>query len=188
MHSGYAQRFKGGLHIGLLATQVDGDDFSGYKKPGLFFGGFSNIPFYDGKMKLQLEIDYAQKGSRSPSANAFRYKIVLHQVEVPVVFGWKFWKEFSLEAGISVNIIAGANEYFNNEIIPRNEGGCKFKFIETGAIAGVNYTFSEHYALFFRFNYSLFPPLGTNVVQRVGNDYRRYIFNNAMLFGFGYQF
>ena len=64
INMGHAQQFKGGFYIGFLATQVDGDDFSGYKKPGLFFGMFANIPFKNGKIKLQMEIDYAQKGSR----------------------------------------------------------------------------------------------------------------------------
>jgi hypothetical protein len=188
INAGYAQRFKGGLHIGLLATQVDRDERSGYNKPGLFLGVFSNIPFRDGKIKLQMEIDYAQKGSRSPSTDPTRYKIALHQIEIPVVFGWKVWKEFSLEGGLSLNIIAGANEYYDGKKLPRNTGGCKFNFIETGVIAGVSYTFKEHYALFFRFNYSLFPTLGTNVILRDGRRLDGHMFNNALLFGFSYQF
>ena len=34
----HTQGFKGGLHAGLLATQVDGDNHAGYKKVGLFAG------------------------------------------------------------------------------------------------------------------------------------------------------
>ena len=184
---GYAQRFKGGMHIGLLATQVDGDDFGGYKKPGLFVGAFANVPFEEKRIKLQLEIDYAQKGSRSPSTAAYRYRIVLHQIEIPVVFGWNFWKEFSLDLGLSPNIVASAKEYFNDELIHPDAGGSKFNFFELGGIAGVSYTFKEHYAIFFRFNYSI-SPLGRSVISRNSNKLERYMWNNAMLFGFCYQF
>jgi hypothetical protein len=189
INASYAQVFKGGFHIGLLATQVDGDNFGGYKKPGLFLGAFANIPFPEKRIKLQMEIDYAQKGSRSPSSNAFRYRIVLHQIEIPLVFGWNFWKELSLELGVSPNIIASAKEYYDNvAVMPDENGGCKFNFFEMGGIAGLSYMFKEHYALFFRFNYSLFPPLGRNAVERDGQKFEKYIFNNAILFGFCYQF
>jgi len=188
LNVGYAQQFKGGFHVGLLATQVDGDDFGGYKKPGLFLGAFANIPFKEGMLKLQLEIDYAQKGSRSPAASLYRYRIVLHQIEVPILFGCKIWKEFSVEAGVSLNIIASANEYYDNVLVPSDAGsGCKFNLFEAGGIAGLSYMFKEHYALFFRFNYSL-SPLGRNVVARDAGKLEKYIWNNAMLFGFCYQF
>ena len=184
MNVGYAQRFKGGMHIGLLATQVDGDDFSGYKKPGLFLGAFANIPFEAKKIKLQLEIDYAQKGSKSPGTSAYPYKIALHQIEVPVIFGWNFWKELSVEVGLSPNIVAGAKEYVNNELV---SNGSKFYLFELGGIAGLSYMFKEHYALFFRFNYSI-SPLGRSVILRDGDKLEKYMFNNGLLFGFCYQF
>jgi hypothetical protein len=188
INTGYAQTFKGGFHIGLLATQVDGDDFSGYKKPGLFLGAFANIPFKE-MFKFQLEIDYAQKGSRAPASNPYRYRIVLHQIEVPLLFGCKLWKEFTGEVGVSLNIIASAKEYYDNILVlPEDGSGCKFNFIETGGILGLSYIFKEHYALFFRFNYSLYPTLGTNVGPRGVHKLQKYTWNNAMLFGFSYQF
>jgi len=187
INANYAQRFKGGFHIGLLATQVDGDEFGGYKKPGLFIGTFANIPFEGRKIKLQLEIDYAQKGSKSPAISAYRYKIALHQIEIPVIFGWNFWKELSLEVGASANIIASSKEYFDNVAVPSDAGGSKFYFFELGGIGGLSYMFKEHYALFFRFNYSL-SPIGRSVIQRDGKKLEKYMRNNAMLFGFSYQF
>jgi len=181
----YAQVFKGGASIGLLATQVDGDDLGGYHKPGLFLGIFANVPFKENKMKIQLEIDYAQKGSRSQSSNGFRYRMALHQIEIPVIFGWNCWKDLSLEAGLSSNIIASAKEYIDKELVLAN--GNKFYFFELGGIAGVSYMFKEHYALFFRFNYS-FSPIGRGNIIRDGRKYQGYMWNNAMLFGFSYQF
>jgi hypothetical protein len=185
INTGYAQRFKGGIHAGLLATQVDGDDHTGYKKPGLFLGVFGNLPFPDKKIKLQMEINYAQKGSKTPSSETYRYKIALHQIEVPILFGWNFWKEFSLEIGPSVDILASAAEYIDNEFVP--VGGSSFNLIELGGIAGLKYTIKGHFGLSFRMNYSL-SPIGRSAVDRSGIQFGKHIWNNALLFRFYYQF
>ncbi|MDR0603014.1 MAG: PorT family protein [Bacteroidales bacterium] len=187
VNAGYAQRFKAGVHIGLLATQVDGDDLGGYKKPGLFLGMFGNLPFPDKKIKLQMEINYAQKGSKTPAANAFHYRITLHQVELPFLFGWNFWKELSLEAGLSANVIANAKEYTDNELVLPNSGGSKFYLFELGGIAGLNYVFKDHFGLSFRMGYSL-SPIGRSAISRKGNKLERYMWNNSILFRFYYQF
>lgn len=185
--SAQAQRFKGGAHIGLLATQVDGDEWGGYKKPGLFIGVFGNLPFEAKRTKLQLEINYAQKGSRNPSRASFRYKIVSHQVEVPVLFGWNFWEGLSLEVGASLNVLASAKEFLDNIAIDPDAGGAKFYLFEAGGIAGLEYLVKEHFGISFRMNYSL-SPIGENAVSRNGRKLGKYMFNNAMLFRFYYQF
>jgi hypothetical protein len=188
VNAGYAQRFKGGVHAGLLATQVDGDDHQGYKKPGIFLGVFGNLPFPNKKIKLQMEINYAQKGSKTPSSDAVRYKMALHQIEVPVLFGWEFWKELALEIGPSIDIIASAKEYVDNEPVPENSGGSKFNLIEIGGIAGLNYSFKGHFGLSFRINYSL-SPIGRSVVLRDGvRKLEKPLKNNTLLFRFYYQF
>ena len=187
INAGYAQRFKGGAHIGLLATQVDGDKLSGYKKPGLFLGVFANIPFPEKKIKLQLEIDYAQKGSKSPASDQIQRKIALHQIEVPFTVGWNLWKELSLEAGLSFNVIASAKEYVRRELFLPDAGGSKFYLFELGAIGGVSYRFKEHFGLFFRINYSI-TPIGKGVILDGASKLPQNMRNNAMLFGFSYQF
>jgi hypothetical protein len=188
VNAGYAQRFKGGIHAGLLATQVDGDDHHGYKKPGVFLGVFGNLPFPSKKIKLQMEINYAQKGSKTPSSDAVRYKMALHQIEVPILFGWEFWKELAVEIGPSFDIIAAAKEYVDNVQVPGNSGGSKFNLIEVGGVVGLNYTFKGHFGLSFRLNYSL-SPIGKSVVGRDGGrNFEKYMWNNALLFRFYYQF
>ena len=184
---GNAQRFKGGVHIGLLATQVDGDNWSGYKKPGLFVGVFGNLPFEEKQIKLQLEINYAQKGSRNPSWASFRYRIATHQIEMPVLFGWNFWKGMSLEVGPSFNILASAKEYLDNVAVLPDANGSKFNFFELGGVAGIDYLIKEHFGLSFRMNYSL-SPIGRSVNLRSGSKLERYMWSNAMLFRFYYQF
>jgi hypothetical protein len=185
--SANAQRFNGGAHIGLLATQVDGDSWGGYKKPGLFVGAFSNLSFDEKQIKFQLEMNYAQKGSRNPSSAAFRYRIALHQVEVPFLFGWNGWKNFPLEIGPSFNILASAKEFYDNEEVPSNAGGSSFYFFELGGIVGINYRIKEHLGISLRMNYSL-TPIGKGALLKQGRKLGDYLWNNAMLFRFYYQF
>ena len=40
VHLAEAQRFQGGLLGGFNASQVEGDNFKGYNKPGILAGGF----------------------------------------------------------------------------------------------------------------------------------------------------
>ena len=59
-------RFYGGVRVGFTASQVSGDDLSGFHKVGAHAGLFVNhaiIP--SGRLKLQLELDFTMKGSHS---------------------------------------------------------------------------------------------------------------------------
>ena len=179
-----AQKFKGGVQAGLLLTQVDGDDFSGYHKMGAFIGGFANIPFEEKKIQLQLEIDYAQKGSRAKMDYSM-YKIRIHQIEMPFLFGWNFWKGFLLEIGPSFNFLVSAKEF--NTLYGELETENRFHLFELGAVAGVGYRFQDHYGIGFRFNYSI-TSIGRMPVDRNGTTITHNMWNNALLFFAYYQF
>ena len=173
-----AQGFKGGLHVGLLATQVDGDDHGGFHKLGFFGGVFTNFTLPNEKMQFQFELNYAQKGSAAKP----KYKISLHQVEPTVLFGWKFWNKFMLEAGLSCNIVASAKEYVNQSLIASDEGGSRFYRINADAIGGLSYRLNDHWGVSFRASYSM--PIGRASVKTVEKN----MFNNCLLFRLYYQF
>lgn len=178
-----AQKIKGGIQAGMSVAQVDGDDYSGYRKPGVFAGTFAYFPFESIKCKLQLEINYVQKGSRA-TANGV-YKIALHQIEVPLLFGWNLWKGLTLQAGLSFNILASAKELLNNEDLETDN---KFHLFECGCVADVNYCIREHYGIGAKFNYSV-SPIGRNHVLRDDGRYpHTYMWNNAFIFYIYYQF
>lgn len=181
-----AQKFKGGLHAGLLATQVDGDDRGNYNKPGLFVGAFTAIPFHHERMSIQLEIDYAQKGSKARgkiSDGSFnKSRLALHQIEVPVLYNWKFIRNFSLTGGLSFNMIVKYKEYdLTGEPYPEDVTAYDINFFELGLLLGLNYHLKEHYGLSFRYGYSI-TPLGPSLYRRIG------LRNNFLQFHFSYTF
>lgn len=176
-----AQGFKGGLHAGLLATQVDGDNQIGYKKAGLFVGVFTNYPFAEQKMQLQFELNYAQKGSSAKP----EYSIRLHQVEPTILFGWNFWNQFHLETGLSFNIVASAKEYVWQELVP-SDVGSRFYIFNLEWVGGLAYRFNEHWGVSFRCIYSV-SPIGKTNKWKNNKAVEGYMRNNCLLFRIYYQ-
>lgn len=178
-----AQKIKGGFQVGGVISQVDGDDQAGYNKIGLFVGSFATLPFEKYNLQLQMEINYAQKGSRKYTGSYF-YKISLHQIEVPLLLGWNPWKNLWLEIGPSFNFLVDAKEILNDIEI---ENQSKFHLFELGGIAGISYCIREHYGFGVRFNYSL-SPIGRNAVARGYRKLSLNMWNNAFVAFFYYQF
>ncbi len=178
---GFAQIFKGGGHLGMLVSQVDGDEHSGYKKLGLFVGGFVNFPFQKQPLALQLELNYAQKGSKD---NNIQYKISTHQIEMPLFLMWNCWKELHLDIGLSFDILVSANEFLHkNKIEDMN----RFYFCDLGGIVGIHYAIKDKFIIGGRFNYSL-SPIGINAISRKNRKIQTFMWSNALIFFVAYQF
>ena len=76
-----SQQFNGGVLGGVSASQITGDELSGFNKAGLYLGSFVNF-YLNRRTSIQMEIDYIQKGSRknpNPDNNDFiTYKLNLN--------------------------------------------------------------------------------------------------------------
>jgi len=98
----YAQRFRGGISGGLTLGQLDGDDLSGFNKPGISAGPFVSAILSD-RWQLGVELLYSQLGSRKTlgdPASASLDKIAIQAVEVPLLLRFQEWK-FLLTGGVS---------------------------------------------------------------------------------------
>ncbi len=115
-----SQVFRGGLQVGLTASEVSGDDAGGADKLGWFASVFINQDIRP-NTRLQFEMMYIQKGSRvyhdpwddihgnqhgeglvvargairndpiEPPDDGYRdYKFYLHYVEIPVMLQFDF--------------------------------------------------------------------------------------------------
>lgn len=190
-YSSSAQSFKGGLHIGLLATQVDGDFRGSYNKPGLFVGAFALLPFYNETMGIQLELNYAQKGSKSQGrlsdGTLNKSRLALHQIEVPVLYRWEFVNNLSIMGGLSFNMIVDNKVYdISGSVMPDWANVYEIKFFELGLLLGLNYIVQDHYGFSFRYGYSL-TPIGPSLDPHP-IPARRGLRNNFLQFHFSYQF
>ncbi len=183
-----AQSFKGGFHLGLLASQVDGDERGGYHKPGLFAGAFVYLPLKEDVLNLQFEINYAQKGAKSQrkrkDQTLDKFRILLQQIEMPVLLNYCVTNQFSVGGGPSFNLLVHKKIYSpSGELVPIEKGD--FRFFELGILLGANYSFKEHFGASFRFGYSL-TPIGSDfyVRRRILKGLR----NNFLQFHLSYQF
>lgn len=113
LSQGYAQKFEGGVVLGLVGSQVAGDQLSGYKKAGLNAGGWINLPIGE-KSKLQMELTYIQKGSRdNPDYEKEKfdsYLMRLGYVQLPVIYLYQYNNFLGFEAGLGMNFLIHSNE------------------------------------------------------------------------------
>ena len=172
--SASSQSFFGGIALGGVTSQVDGDDNDGFHKAGFTGGAFVGLELSD-IWEAQFEIKYIQKGSSSSADDPYQFTIRLDYVEMPIIAsanlgffninGHKLdW--ISVEAGASIDVLAytnqknsGANEDSNrwkrvcfNGII-----GLKFNIIEkklqigTRVITSINSAYAGNYLKAYRF-------------------------------------
>jgi hypothetical protein len=62
--SSFSQQFEGGLIGGFNASQVDGDLYKGYHKPGIALGGYVQTNLTR-TVFIGMELKLMQKGSRN---------------------------------------------------------------------------------------------------------------------------
>ena len=162
--SAHSQPFFGGLAIGGVTSQVDGDNNNGFHKVGLTGGAFVGLQLNE-IVDLQFEIKYIQKGSKSSADDPYQFTIRLDYVEMPLVasanlgffdingkkFDWIFF-----ELGASLDVLAytnqknnGANEY----------GSHQWKKMCFNGILGLKFRLSEHLQL------------GTRVITSINSAY-----------------
>ena len=181
-----SQEFNAGLYAGFSATQIDGDSYGGYNKPGFSMGGFVNrevIPKVDG----QLGLRYIQKGSRKSTneqgdGTFSDYKASLHYLEMPVTARYHHYEKVDFEAGFTVGYIVKAYEEFNKD--GAQESTTSFDRFEVGGIAGINYKLSDNLLAGGFFQYSWLPIRPYNT--RPGWLFERGQHNNVLLFTLTY--
>lgn len=100
--SSSAQVFKPGVILGLNASQVAGDGYSGFKKLGFIAGGLVNTDIAD-DWSTQFELYYISKGYRKaprPDKGDYEdFELHLNYLEIPLSFRYHY-KEFNFEAGL----------------------------------------------------------------------------------------
>jgi len=157
--TGFAQRFEGGALIGLNATQVDGDNYSGYHKPGVALGGFvqTNLSrtIYAG-----MELKLMQKGSRNIDSLAtdgqIKYIMRLNYADLPVYLGIRTSERISLLVGVSPGYLISGREY--NDYGKLTEQDQKaFSEFDLQGLLGFRFQFTKRLFVDLRGAYSVLP-------------------------------
>jgi len=103
-----AQRFQGGILAGFNASQVEGDNFKGYHKPGILAGFYVQTDFAPAIFG-GMEIKYSQKGARKKikpkDPEPEKYIMRLGYVDIPVFVGFRTSNRASVIAGASAGYL-----------------------------------------------------------------------------------
>jgi len=196
-----AQTFRAGLSLGATGTDInsmdsrDGDN--DFNKLGFVFGGIVNASL-DKKNMFQMEMNYIKKGtSQKPdSMNMNSYKLALDYIEVPLLLrhrmkfniGKSTINKFDWEVGASVGrivrhswIVDGSPAPFDVNSINRTD---------VSILIGLNYNFSSHSSLSFRYSNSVIPAVKHDVIPNYLIPYdfntgNNMVFQMALKFIFG---
>jgi hypothetical protein len=172
----FAQRFEGGFLAGIVASQVDGDTYSGYNKLGISAGAFVFTPL-SRMTDLQLEIKYISKGANKKvtELDPRQYTSNLNYIELPILLKLNTGKKIDWQAGIGFGYLFSFTEKDENGPLIYDESA-HFKPFELSGLLGMNYAFTEHLSANIRFSYSILPVIDYG--QTTARYFRSGAFNN----------
>ena len=173
-------RFRGGIVLGLNASQVDGDDFAGYHKLGINGGFMAQLPLTK-KFFMSMEILYSQKGGKSRTYAGFptEYQVNLNYAEVPLLINFQEKSAVNFGLGLAYGRLVKTREFIDElEQEPFED----FNRDELSGIANGSYLISDHFQLNVRLAYSLLP-IGHSPISNFNS---RAMYNNVLSFRFAY--
>lgn len=156
--SAKSQAFFGGLAVGGVTSQVDGDNRAGWDKLGFTAGAFVGLPL-NNTFSVQIDLRYEQKGSHSDHDTPVPgdpYSLKLDYVVMPLIFSanlsslkinGKTCKWLAFELGASLDVLARHKESINGA----SDGIYNYWHrLSCSSIVGVKLSFKEKYELAFR--------------------------------------
>jgi len=187
-----AQKFGGGVILGLSTSQVGGDNLAGFNKAGLLAGAFVNTPISE-LLSFQMEMTYIQKGSNNPKMNDAEHSNYLKEdisssyIEVPLLLQYHQSNKIKIEGGVQLSYLI--NGYYNdlNGKIPIYSVNPFIKY-DFGLLLGVHYKYSEKISLNTRVSNSILP-IGEEDydVENTYNSSRKGKYNSVLSFAIHYN-
>jgi len=181
-----AQKFTGGIKLGLVGSQVAGDLYGGYNKAGINAGGWIGLPVSP-KSLIQMELAYIQKGSReNPNQEKGKldsYLMQLGYIELPFLYRYKYNPKIEFEGGLSMNFLLHHNEEVNGYKQDKNP----FKKQNLCFLAGLSYGINEKLRINIRTDNSLFSLRKIRVTGDVWRFWGHGQFSDALVIGAYYN-
>jgi len=152
-----AQAFSGGLLLGVCGSQVDGDEQSGYKKPGLLAGAWVSKPISK-YTDLKIETYYIGKGAvlnieHEDGTLERVFNTSFHYVEIPFLWNLNFGDKIDMALGIAPSYLFAhkiTGQYYNDV---QEADMTNFDF---QGMTQVDFFLTEKISSSIRFSYSIF--------------------------------
>jgi len=151
--SAKTQLFVGGIDFGLVASQVDGDEYGGYNKAGLNVDVYASLVLKP-NLHLTSGVGYIQKGAHSNIKTDY-FVTRLHYAEVPIVLNYQPFDKISFSAGIIYGFLISGK--FITDWIEYGEEQLNLRKSEFSNYGSVNYHISDKLTVKFVSNYSTLP-------------------------------
>jgi hypothetical protein len=189
----HAQRFRGGITAGFVATDVHNSDIYDYDddfhKAGFIAGGNVSLAISQ-KSTIAFELNYIQKGTQQPadSNGSQFYRFSFNYLEFPLIYKYRIHfntkkrpvSKFDIHGGISVgrlisNKAEGDNFYSTDDTYLNKT--------DFSLLAGIGYHFSENFSFTVRYSNSMNPVIKQNSANPISN-YWTFNNGNNMVFHF----
>lgn len=181
-----AQKFQGGVAAGLVGSQVAGDTYTGFNKPGAYGGIWIRLAVNE-RSSFQTEISYFQKGSRhNPDEKRQDFTVYLMRlgyIEMPFLYQLHLKNKFTLEAGPSFSFLLHSYEELDYMQVTYGD----FSLFNPSFMAGIGYSVTPKLSAHFRTDNSF---LSIRKDQVNGARYRlfdRGQYNDCILFFLSYK-
>jgi len=166
-----AQNFDAGFIGGFTASQISGDGLAGFDNP------------LKKKMNFQVEMQYIQKGSKSPSGKEgfSNYTMNLHYLELPFTLNYKLKDGIVLESGLGPGILFAYSE--KDEI--GELGGISPSIFALDFLCGLHYQFLDNLKIGVRYGNSLLPIRGKSNIS--DSEKNKEWYSSSVSFALMYQ-
>lgn len=181
----FSQRFNGGALLGFNASQVEGDTYKGYHKPGLVAGFYVETDIAPA-IFAAMEIKYSQKGARKKvtTNDPTQYIMRLNYIDLPLYMAFRTSERSAIIGGISTGFLISAKEINEYGELPQEDQNA-FNTIDLEPLVGFQFDFIENLKADLRFSMSVLPirgkPVNTNYYWQNNQ------FNNVITLSLYYQ-
>lgn len=187
---GYSQNFKGGIFVGAVTSQVDGDGLAGFDMAGFQAGAFTRYTLTESSV-VQLGLGFVQKGAKEPPSDTSSfYRLRANYINIPITLQYR-WNNLAFEIGPALDILVNASE--SDISGNRNlEGPAALRSFSLIGIGGISYYITEKWVVNFRSTISITP--ARNASARTGRPYllqaggagqRNLVLSTALYYSFG---
>jgi len=183
-----AQRFEGGILAGYNATQVEGDSYKGYNKPGILAGAFVQTDVAPAVF-AGMEIKYSQKGARNrirKGEEPDKYIMRLGYIDLPVFVGFRTSSNSAVVGGVSAGYLVHAKEIDEyGEFVKEDQNA--FRTFDLQPFVGFQFDMLDRLKLDLRLAYSVLPIRGLPGEDATNYYWLNNQFNNVISLALYYR-